>query len=159
MITATIKIDDGSKGQREALAKRLKGMRNASVTIGVHEDAGRYEGSDVSVVEVALWNEFGTKRIPERSFLRSALAGNEGLINQWRAGVISGIIEGSLTVEKGLETLGFRIAELVKNKIKSNVPPPLAESTARDKKARGVAPVTLIDSTLLLRSISYRVHA
>lgn len=139
--------------RKDILAK----VRGSYVTIGVHEDAGRYSGSNApSVVEVALWNEFGTSHIPERSFLRAALDENVALINNWREEAIGMLLQGA-QVETALSMLGFRIMTLIQNKIKSNVPPPLAQGTVDAKVKDGVAPVTLIDTGLLLRSIAYKV--
>lgn len=139
------------------IQKILDQCRGAYVTIGVHEDAGQYD-SGVSVVEVAMWNEFGTTNIPERSFLRSTFDENATKINQWRELAIQNILTKGWSVEKALEMIGFRVMTLVQNKIKSNVPPPLAKSTAEKKLQNGIAPRTLIDSGLLLRSITYKVY-
>jgi len=159
LIAVSVNIKDPGKGDRVALIQRMKGYNNAYVSIGVHEDAGSYtEGSNPpSVVEVALWMEFGTIKTPERSFLRSAINENGTLIDKWINEANKKIIFENWDVRKALSYIGMNVQELVKNKIKSNVPPPLADSTVKAKQAKGVAPVTLIDSTLLLRSISYRV--
>ena len=161
MILTKVTIIDDRKAKDAAMAKRLKQLKGAYVTIGVHEDAGQYtEGSHPpSVVEVALWNEFGTSNIPERSFLRSAIDGNESLINSWLKEVCQKITFGEITVEKGLEIIGYRTQVLIQNKIKSNVPPPNAPSTVAQKQRDGVAPNTLINTGLLLRSITYKVFA
>lgn len=159
MIRPKVTITDSGKPEQEALAKRLKGMRGAFVTVGVHEDAGSYEGNDApTVAEVALWNEFGTTKTPERSFIRSAIDENEPLINQWREELINKIVNEGWTVEKALEALGFRVQVLIQNKIKSDVPPPNAPSTVAAKTREGVAQVTLQNTKLLLRSITYKVH-
>lgn len=155
LIKPTVKVEFNKKEFEEFL-KRMKHTSGSYVTIGVHEGAGDYE-SGVSVVQVALWNEFGTERIPERSFLRSVLYGNESLINSWRQKEIKEIMEKKTTPEKALSSIGFRIRELVKNKIGSDVPPPNAPSTLARKKRLGVAPRTLIESGLLQRSIDFKV--
>lgn len=141
------------------LMEMMKKHKNAYVTVGVHQDAGRYtEGSNPpEVAQVALWNEFGTENMPERSFFRSALSESESKINSWREEMIVQILEGKMDIKKALESIGFRVQVLIQNKIKSNVPPKLASSTARGKTRDGVAPVTLIDTGLMLRSVTYRV--
>jgi hypothetical protein len=140
----------------KAFFDKLKKVKNAFVTIGVHENAGQYSDG-TSVFKVALWNEFGTETSPSRPFMRNVVYGKEDLINQWRLEVVKQILDGKMTVEKALETLGFRVKELVKNQINSNIPPPNAPSTVAHKRREGVAPRTLVESTLLLRSIEYRV--
>lgn len=144
----------------QAFLKQIPEANRAYVTIGVHEDAGSYTKGDnpPTVVEVALWNEYGTTRTPERSFFRSTIDENASLLNQWREEVMGNILFKQWTVYHALETIGFRVQTLIQNKIKSHVPPPNAPSTIEDKQRRGVAPETLIDSGLMLRSVTFQVH-
>lgn len=145
------------RGQEKVdrLLAEVHHLKTAYVTIGIHKDAGKYEdGTDV--VEVALWNEFGTRNIPERSFFRSTMDENVSKINAWREAAVDKILRGG-SVEEALRDIGFKIMVLIQNKIKSNVPPPLAPSTVRAKEEKGRPPVTLIDSGLMLRSVSFRV--
>lgn len=162
------KIHTKVKNQKyvDELLKKIGHRVNSYVSIGIHQDAGTYEdagdikgyGEPVSVVEVALWQEFGTESIPSRSFIRTTMDDNSSKINAWRTEMIENILFKGWTVEKALEAIGLRIQILIQNKIKSNVPPPLAESTANAKLAKGRPAVTLIDSGLMLRSVTYKVH-
>lgn len=152
---ARLKVD---KKALERLRDKLKGAKQAFVSVGIFEDSGNYSvAGSPSVVEVALWNEFGTGKTPERSFLRSTLDAQRALINTWRGEAIQKMLTQDWSVKQALEMLGFRVSELVKNTIKSNVPPPNAEYTVEKKRQAGVAPRTLIDTGLLLRSVSYRI--
>ncbi len=140
------------------LILKVKGAEKSYVVIGVNEGAGSYPGPNPPLVaQVALWNEFGTATIPERSFLRSAMDDNATLIEKWRLEVIENIIFKGWTIQKALEAMGFRIQTLIQNKIKSDVPPPNAASTKAAKSRAGVADQTLINTGLLLRSITYKV--
>jgi len=160
LIRAKVQITDSGKSEAQARNKRLKQLDKAYVTIGVHDDAGKYtEGNPPpDVVEVALWMEYGTKNIPERSFIRSTVDEHRSQINQWREQALRQIMFDGKSVKDALESIGFKVQALIQNKIKSNVPPPLADSTAARKRKSGVAPVTLINTGLLLRSITYKVH-
>jgi hypothetical protein len=158
-------VKDDSKKIRDAMKK----LNGSYVTIGFHQDAGQYEDG-TSVVSVALWNEFGTQHSPERSFFRSAINDNQTKINEWREEAIRNITEKGWTVKKALEMIGFRIQVLIQNKIKSNVPPPNAPSTIQAKQRAGVSPKsgfkkgfegrtgTLINTGLMLRSVTFRTH-
>lgn len=148
----TLKVTDNTPKLRRLVSQ----LKESYVTVGVHEGAGEYEDGTL-VAEVALWNEFGTETIPARSFIRSTLNENATQINAWRREVLAKVLKGEITVRRALETIGYRLRELVKNKINSNVPPPNAPSTVAKKKREGVAPRTLIETELLLRSIEYRV--
>jgi hypothetical protein len=137
--------------------KKIKQIKKAYVTIGFHDGAGNYDDG-TSVVVVALANEFGTDTNPERSFFRTAIDENLEKINKWREEMIDNIFENNWPVEKALSAIGLRIQILVQNKIKSNVPPPNAPSTDAAKTRKGVGHKTLIDSGLMLRSVTYKVH-
>lgn len=137
-----------------AEAKKVDG---AYVAIGLHEDAGSYE-SGVSVVEVGLWNEFGTETAPERSWMRSAIDEKREELEEFRGECLNKIADGQLTVRKALEMLGFRIQIILQNKIKSNVPPANAPSTMAHKEREGVEQTTLMESKLMLRSVTYKVY-
>lgn len=160
MIQTNVQVTDNDPGIFKRLKEFFSKGSAAFVSIGVHEDAGAYTaGADPpTVVEVALWNEFGTEKIPERSFLRSAIDENESQINKWREEALVQVLDGKWTLEKALESIGFKVQQLIQNKIKSNVPPPNADSTIKGKRREGLAPNTLIESGLLLRSITYKVH-
>lgn len=158
MIAVRVNISDSGKSERENLPKRLRSFQSSYVTIGVHDGAGTYPGGDApEVVEVALWMEFGTRDVPERSYLRSVVNESGDQIRGFMEEAAAKVVLENWGVERAWSLVGERVKILVQNKIKSNVPPPLAESTKKGKLSRGVAPVTLIDSGLLLRSISYRV--
>lgn len=156
LIGIKLEIHDTKDPKWDKALKELKKANGSYVTVGIHEGAGSYsDGEDV--VNVALWNEFGTDTIPERSFFRSAIDGNEDKINAWREEALVNIIENGWTSEKALEMIGFRIQVLVQNKIQSDVPPPNAKSTTDEKVRKGVAPRTLLDTRLMLRSVTYKV--
>lgn len=156
MFKPKIEIKEKNKDSEKKLKDVFQKMGKSFVTIGVHENAGQYEDG-TSVVQVALWNEFGTEHIPERSFFRSTLDKHEDQINSWRKEAIEKIIDGKETPEHALESIGFKIRELIKNTILSNVPPPNADSTAAHKRAEGVPVRTLVETNLLLRSVEYHV--
>lgn len=158
------------KGQDKVdrLRRELARYPKAYVSVGIHEDAGKYQSGDVTVIEVALWNEFGTKDVPERSYFRSTLEENAAKIESWRAEMLDNIVHRGWTVEKALEAVGLRIQVLLQNKVKSDVPPPYGTGThgntprdverAQDaKRRRWGSSRTLIASGLMLRSITFRV--
>lgn len=161
LIGITAKVTDTGKEAFEKFRKSMAKIDGSYVGIGVYQEAGSYsEGNNPpTVVEVALWNEFGTRSIPERSFIRSAVDDNMSKIDQWLGELRNAVLDGKMTERKALEALGFRIQVLIQNKIKSNVPPPNAASTVKTKEQKGSAHPhdTLQDTDLLLRSITYRV--
>lgn len=156
MIRPRIRFEEKNDEVMKRLLREMPKLRGSYVSIGFHEGAGEYDDG-TSVVEVALWNEFGTKDTPQRSFIRSTLEEHSDQINRWREEAMVAIVEKGVSTEKALESLGFKLQVLIQNKIKSNVPPPNAESTREHKKREGVPQRTLIETGLMLRSVSYRV--
>lgn len=156
-IKVTVKTQERDRGWK-AFKAAMKAVHGSHTSIGVHESAGSYPGTDApSVAEVALWNEFGTEHAPERSYMRKAYKDNEKLINQWKAELMKQVQDGELSVSAALDALGFRFQTLVQNAIQSNPPPPNAESTLEAKRRAGVGTKTLQWSRLLLRSITHKV--
>lgn len=156
MIKSEIKTEDYVSPTLKAFLNNIKGAKTSYVTIGIHNDAGEYEDG-TEVYQVALFNEFGTQTAPERSFMRSAIDENDALINQWREEMVDNILNKDWSIEKALNAIGFRIQQLIQNKIKSNVPPPNEQSTKNQKEREGYADRTLIASGLMLRSVGYKV--
>lgn len=156
LVKLNVSIEDKKDPKYDSIVKEVKNLNGSYVTIGVHEDAGSYPTGE-AVLDVALWNEFGTDHIPERSFFRSAIDGNDSLINQWREESLEKVLLGQWTAQKALESVGFKIQVLIQNKIQSDVPPPNAPSTVEKKLRDGVAPRTLQNTRLMLRSVTYKV--
>lgn len=166
MIYSKVTTQDSGGAEFTAFLKTLKKQAHSYVTIGIHEDAGKYtDGKNPPMVgEVSLWNEFGAKKgqpdeIPERSFVRSAIDENEPKLRQWREDMVANILHKGWSITKALESMGLRIQLLIQNKIKSNVPPKNAPSTvdAKNRTAPANANRTLMESELLLRSVHYKV--
>jgi len=153
-------VKDSNPKAFATLAKRLADADRAYVTVGIHEDAGRYPGPDAPLVsEVAWWNEFGTSEIPERSFFRSTFTQKAADIEKIKKEELKKIMDGKSTVTKSLSVIGFRAQVMVQNKIKSNIPPPNAPSTKKAKAREYPANAnrTLMASELLLRSVTFKV--
>lgn len=156
-VTTTLK----GKENLAKLKKDIKDLHKHYVTVGIHQDAGNYTqgATPPSVVEVALWNEFGTESIPERSFFRSTLTEQSSQINKIREEAVKNILTKGWSVDKALDMIGFRVQVMIQNKIKSNIPPENAPSVLEKKRAEGVGTNTLMETQLLLRSVTYRVQS
>lgn len=202
-----IKVKTSTKvtGQEKIdLFKKAMGkLDKAYVTIGVHSDAGKYtKGKNPPEVwQVALWNEYGTRDIPARSFVGATVDMNRDRIERKRDQLMDAILFENMPVQKALEELGFFVQQLIVNRIIRGIPPPNALSTQRQKALAGVLQKniryqtgikavkytdeegytklkshntygkarvgidvqltkskTLMNTTLLLRSISYKVY-
>jgi hypothetical protein len=170
LLKTKVTVEDKGAKEFEKFKKRFNELAGSYVAIGVHEGAGSYGDGGPTVVQVALWNEFGTESIPERSFIRSALDDNLEKINKWREKLLGEFVAGKRSHENALDALGFRIAELIKNQITLGVDP--AYGTGRPEAKNSPARIawrqaqkhedfghskTLIATTLLIRSITHKV--
>jgi len=169
--------------QFDDIIKRYRQMDEAFVEVGVLKGAGKRgaeqdhpgnkkRGEDpkkkTTIGEIAFYNEFGATgagrsrnvTIPERSFIRSTFDENKRDLARDRDGLVKQILQRKVTVKTALRTLGFKLQQLIKNKINDGVPPPNEPST-NAKKMRGSLRgpgATLIDSGTLLGAITYRVR-
>ena len=161
--TRTIEKDYGFKRimkQYELLARKpyvkvglLSGPSNKPKEVRT-SDGGTKLKEELTILEVAVFNEFGTKNIPERSFIRSTYDEKK---NEWWAltkNLKSKIYKGTSDVKTSLKIIGEKIVADDQKKIRSNVPPPNKPSTVRRKKSSK----TLIDTGQLLGSIKYKVY-
>jgi len=136
------------------LQRFIRELQTAGVTEVV---VGVQEGSDnngQSIAEYAAYNEFGTTRAPERSFMRTAFDEN---VNDLSADIdrrYSQIVAGTKTVYQALGLIGLRHQEQIKHKIDTNVPPPNAPLTIALKGSSH----TLIDTGAMKNSIHYIIR-
>ena len=158
MVRATAKTTVRGQDKVKKRFKDASELIKAYVTIGLHDPGKRYPDGGPEVFDVMMWNEFGTRNIPQRSFLRSTIAENEALIDSWRMEALENILEKNWSIKKALGEMGQKIVLLIQKKIRSNVPPPLADSTKKRKQRENKPPVTLIDTGLMLAQVTYKVR-
>ena len=144
--------EDRDRGEKE-IKRAFKKLKGSFVTVGVHDGTGEYPNG-VAVSQVAFWNEFGTKNIPQRSFIRSTVDENAQLFNSEIKRIQGQVLSLKITPAAGLRKLGRRVQEAIKKKILTGPFEPNAPSTLAGKD--GTKP--LIDTKLLLRSINFEVN-
>lgn len=137
------------------IQKAIKQLDNSYAKVGVQD------GSDVDskdqrtlseMVVIASVHEFGApkKNIPQRSFLRSAVDTHKPQIVNLQTKAIKSIIDGSMSVQQGVELLGQYGQKIVRKQISSNIPPPLKNPS---KKRGGPSAKSLVDTGQLRQSI------
>lgn len=139
-----VNVSDKDKGWRKVV-RSIGDMEQASVMVGVH---------DGEVAEYAAYNEFGTKNIPERSFMRSAFDENLSKLTDFVGRLYGGVVDGKIEPDVALGLLGEQHQNQIKAKVRSNVPPPNAPSTVRRKGSSK----TLIDTRRMSQSIRWVVE-
>lgn len=110
--------------------------------------------ADGDVVEYAFYNEFGTRRIPERPFMRIAMREHRGKYRRGLQAEAKAILRGQTSLSGTLNRLGALAAGDIQDTISSSLPPPNAPSTVRQKGSSG----TLIDEGRMRQSITWKVE-
>lgn len=141
-----------------ALVARVFGLAKVKprIDVGVLEGpGGETHGDDaVTVLEVAVWNEFGTDSVPSRSFVRAWFDEHEAELRQELVKLMQAVVRGERTKDQVLELLGQRCVAQIQARIADGIDPPNAPSTI----ARKGSSKPLIDTGALRSSISYRVR-
>lgn len=134
------------KGSLSKALDKYKNM-NASVRVGVLEDATYPDGT--SVAQVAFWNEYGTARTPSRPFFRAVVS------DQKKNWVLS--VKNLMAMHNDPQKVMGLIGEHMKGQIVQSImtwtDPPNAPYTIAKKGFN--AP--LRDTAQMSRSISYEV--
>lgn len=149
----TTRVVDKDRGYND-LVRRVFANRKPIVEVGIlASTAGNaYEGG-ATVLDVGTWQEFGTRRIPARSFLRAWFDANMTTIRTWLTNGMRAVILGKMTPDKLLDQVGLKAVGGIQARIASNIPPPNAPSTVKKKGSS----TTLIDTGQLRSSITHRV--
>lgn len=145
----------------DALVKKVGDLANQKVKVGILAANGggdREPGSEMTLVEIAATHEFGSPAagIPERSFLRDALAEFGEQARSTQARLARAIIADEMTIEQALGVLGEWWVAKIKGRIArgEGIPPPLAASTIRAKGSDR----PLVDTGRLLASITWAIE-
>lgn len=132
--------------------RRARQMEGLDMSVGIQATQAGTKHGATSILQVAIWNEFGTRDIPERPFLRSAGV-NSGA--EWLRLLSEAIAEYALGVktraafEQKLRRLGLKMTADVRANIVNLRTPPNAASTI----ARKGSDNPLVDTGQLVRSI------
>lgn len=142
----------------EKLLKELKKLKKLQVRIGVQggevhkirlEDGKEIWGADL--VDIAIWNELGTGRIPARPFLGQTVDQHGAEIQKAAAQLVQKICKGQLDAQSALKQLGVLTVGYVQNQITDGDFEPNAPMTVQRKGSDH----PLIDTGQLRQGISY----
>lgn len=150
------------KNTLPAMMKRLELEKsNANVTIGVHQQEGSAEKKSrdekpakLLLVDVATFMEFGTKNVPQRSFIRANDALNYRKYRNMIEEIKDKIIFEKWTMTKGLGVLGEQILSDIRQRIRAGIKPALDPKTI---EAKGSS-TPLIDTGQLINGLTYHVR-
>lgn len=135
-------------------AKQIKDLLTLrQATVGIHQAVDGRDGESLGNAQIGHIHEYGLGNSPQRSFLRSTFdEKRDAYIRLFRLS-FSRAAHGLCTGKEAVEFVAMKAVADVKRKIRSNIPPPLAESTV-ERKGSSTA---LIDTGQLINAIDYEV--
>ena len=142
----------------EKLAERIKGLAGGPYTkVGVLASSDGPVDGDASfnMASLATVHEYGSGRVPARSFIRRTMLENEQALAKFTADLAARVVAGQLSEDRALELLGKWGEGAVKRTILRgpHIPPPLAQSTIEAKGSTR----PLVDEGHLAGSINHEV--
>ena len=143
-------VKDKDRGMARLIADLKR--PGPKIAVGVFSDGPGREGGGPNNLEVATWNEFGTSRIPERSFIRATYDGERDRLEAAMRRVGELAVAGKDAVQL-LTAFGQFAVGLIRKKISDGVPPPNAQSTI-DRKGSSKP---LVDTGQLRKAVTARV--
>lgn len=134
------------------IVKDIKSLDGKSVSAGILKNAGK-EPNGANLVDVAFWNEYGTKKIPSRPFVRLSFENNKDKWGDLAEEVVADVID-KRGYTQGLKKLGNEMKNDIKSifgdttQLAHNAPSTIAKK-GRDEP--------LVDKGKLKASVNYRI--
>jgi len=143
----TSKVIDKDRGWNRIQAE-VKKADKAKTKVGILNTSGDQEGTPL--VTIAASNEFGTRNIPERPFVRGWFDSKLKDITRFAKSLYNGIIDGRYTAGKAIKLLGvFGVGGMKKYTIDLRTPPNSLSTIAKKGSSN-----PLIDTGRLVNSIN-----
>lgn len=147
-------VDHGYK----KLVETVFGLGKPKITVGIFEAEGNAKVGDdeLTLIQVAIWNEFGTDdgHVPARSFIRAWFDENAEKCREATRAMMQAVVAGKYTKEQALELLGQRFVAEIQKRIARGIDPPNAESTIKMKGSS----TPLINTGQLRSGITYKTN-
>lgn len=126
----------GGSKFRSALRNAVSKAAGGTVRVGILETQtypaknGKDGKGDVSVAQVAYWNEYGTATIPARPFFRNTIAEKQ---DEWADNAASRLQQADGDVGKALALIGEDVKDDIVETIQNFREPENAPSTVKKK--------------------------
>ena len=146
------KIKDIDKGRKKIITD-IKALHGCSVAVGIMGDDNA-EGT--SVVDYAMFNEFGTSRIPARPFMSRTFDRHEKDMTAFIKYLGGQLIDGKISVDRLLNVIGLDYQAKIKATIVDAVN--WAVPNTEETKLRKGSSSPLIDDSRMLNSVHYEVN-
>lgn len=141
--------------------KEILETERKQILIGIQEGSkthfqskrGRNQQAGQSIAQYAAENEFGTDKIPERSFMRSTFDENINLIEELVLDQLGLVVDQVQTLTVAYNRIGQGIQGLIQTKIREIRSPPNSPVTIAIKKS--INP--LIDFGQMIAAVRYAI--
>ena len=141
----SVSVTDKGWGRAKREAASLKGR---AVRVGL-----RAGGASGEVIQYAAYNEFGTKTVPARPFMRTAADTGRDKAGALMGQLARAVVGGRISGEQALDRVGLWFVDFVQQTIQN------AASWAKPLSPRTIAAKgsskPLIDTRVMLRSVDY----
>lgn len=129
----------------------IRALQNEGVKVGIRSTAGSNNG--VKIVDIAVFNEFGTSTIPSRPFMRRTADQSKSYVPNFAASLAKGLLNNKLTVSQVMNRLGLFYQDKIRETIRlsKSWAVPNAPSTIKQKKSS----TPLIDQGIMLGAVDY----
>jgi hypothetical protein len=149
-------VQDTDHGYRE-LVEKLYGLSEdkPTVSMGIHEAKGSatHGKGPATIIDIANFNEFGTSRIPARSFIGDWFDEDEPKMREDLLHLMQSAVAGKMTADEALEILGQTGVGRIQQRISAGIEPANSESTIHQKGSSK----PLVNKGILRSSIDYEV--
>lgn len=115
-------------------------------------DSKNFAHAALNLIDVVIWMEFGTRTVPERSWIRSTHDEIKEEMREFIADLVGQIHDGNMTVERALDLMALKTINRMKEKIRKGIPPELSTETI----ARKGSSTPLIDTGQLLNGMTFK---
>ncbi len=132
------------------IRKELLKLDGAFTAVGFFSE-DKYSGG-ANIASIAFFNEFGTKNIPERSFIRAWIDNNKSRIRKFKIKLLDKLYKRQINAEQALKLLGEFAQGGIKKYIIDLRTPGNADSTVAKKGSSN----PLIDTGRMLNSVRHK---
>ena len=151
-MSVEVKLID--RGFDKIIQHALK-LDGKGVKVGIRRGKGSHDGTDM--LDIAVYNHFGTSTIPARPFISDCAEKNAGQIQEAQKRLVYRVYQGSLSADGALAQLGAWYVNVQKGHIAHGSWFPNAESTKKRKKMKRPGDVIkpLIDTADMMNSVDW----
>lgn len=121
------------------------------VKVGIQAGSGSHDG--VNILDIAIYNHFGTRNIPSRPFVSDCFDKNQGQISEAKKRIVYRVMEG-MPASAGLAQLGQWYQDVLKGHIRNGGWVPNAPATVKRKGSSR----PLIDTGQLVNSVRWEIE-